>query len=162
MVEAGQQKRQVSAPLRLAACFISSLLAAPAIASAQFDALDIKHIMHDTVSGLYPVGRTCLWKFSEKFNIRALSCSNSGILENAYSCGWKVLLHLYLWGCLRWKLQFRDRACLSNICISHISMESAVNPWLEHVVCSTFWLGPNHDHAWLCCTMTWSPVSGRR
>ena len=51
VVEAGQQKRHVSAPLRLAACFLSSLLAAPATASAQFDALDVKHILHDTISG---------------------------------------------------------------------------------------------------------------
>ncbi len=51
VIEAGQQRRRVSAPLRLAACFLSSLLAAPLTAAAQFDALDIKHIMHDTVSG---------------------------------------------------------------------------------------------------------------
>ncbi|KAK9835553.1 hypothetical protein WJX74_002846 [Apatococcus lobatus] len=51
IVEAGQQKRHVSAPLRLAACFLSSLLAAPALATAQAGALDIKHIMHDTISG---------------------------------------------------------------------------------------------------------------
>lgn len=51
MVEAGQQKRHVSAPLRLTACFLSSLLVAPTIASNQAGPLEIKHIMHDSVSG---------------------------------------------------------------------------------------------------------------
>ncbi|KAK9867602.1 hypothetical protein WJX84_007687 [Apatococcus fuscideae] len=51
VVEAGQQKRHVSAPLRLTACFLSSLLVAPTIASNQAGPLEIKHIMHDSVSG---------------------------------------------------------------------------------------------------------------
>ena len=50
-LEAAQQARKVSAPLRLAAVGLCALLGAPEAAAAHFSALDIKHIQHDTLSG---------------------------------------------------------------------------------------------------------------
>ena len=51
VLEAAQQRRKVSAPLRLAATGLYSLLGAPTAAAESFGALDIKHIQHDTLSG---------------------------------------------------------------------------------------------------------------
>ena len=51
VLEAAQQRRRVSAPLRLAATGLYSLLGAPAAAAESFGALDVKHIQHDTLSG---------------------------------------------------------------------------------------------------------------
>ena len=51
MLEAAQKARPRSAPIRLAAMALHGLLGAAASAMASFDALDIKHIQHDTLSG---------------------------------------------------------------------------------------------------------------
>ncbi|EFN56700.1 hypothetical protein CHLNCDRAFT_144070 [Chlorella variabilis] len=63
VLEAAQQRRKVSAPLRLAATALYSLLGAPKLAAAQFAALDIKSILHDSMTGhwmlpLLPGGAT--------------------------------------------------------------------------------------------------------
>ena len=53
VLEAAQVARRVSAPLRLAAMGLYGLLGAPTMALESFTALDIKHIQHDTLSGVY-------------------------------------------------------------------------------------------------------------
>lgn len=55
LLEACQCERKVSAGLRLSAAALYSLLGAPTLASAQLAALEIKHVQHDSVSGI-----TCL------------------------------------------------------------------------------------------------------
>lgn len=55
MLEAAQVVRKVSAPLRLAAMGLYGLLGAPGMAVNNFNALDIKHIQHDTLSGTLQV-----------------------------------------------------------------------------------------------------------
>ena len=54
MLEAGQVARTVSAPIRLAAAALYSLLGAPEAAAAQCAALHLKHIQLDTISGGQP------------------------------------------------------------------------------------------------------------
>ena len=51
MLEAAQRSRPRSAPIRLAAMALHGLLGAATSAMDSFDALDIKHIQHDTLSG---------------------------------------------------------------------------------------------------------------
>ena len=51
VLEAAQRTRPRSAPIRLAAMALYGLLGAATSAMASFDALDIKHIQHDTLSG---------------------------------------------------------------------------------------------------------------
>ena len=55
MLEAAQRSRPRSAPIRLAAMALYGLLGAATSAMESFDALDIKHIQHDTLSGKPPV-----------------------------------------------------------------------------------------------------------
>lgn len=50
-LEAAQVKRTVAAPLRLACCALYGLLGAPKLAAAHFKALDIKSILHDSMTG---------------------------------------------------------------------------------------------------------------
>ncbi|KAL4447959.1 hypothetical protein ABPG75_005178 [Micractinium tetrahymenae] len=50
VLEAAQQRRKVSAPLRLAATALYSLLGAPGLVAAQLAALDIKSILHDSMT----------------------------------------------------------------------------------------------------------------
>ena len=50
-IQAAQQARHVSAPLRLAASAIYGLLGADELASAEFAALDIKGVLHDSLTG---------------------------------------------------------------------------------------------------------------
>jgi hypothetical protein len=50
-LEAAQVRRTVSAPLRLAAAAAAALLGAPRRAATHFEALDIKSILHDTMTG---------------------------------------------------------------------------------------------------------------
>ena len=54
VVEAAQRTRPRSAPIRLAAMSLRGLLGAAPSAMESFDALDIKHIQHDTLSGERP------------------------------------------------------------------------------------------------------------
>lgn len=51
ILESVQVQRTVSSPLRLAACAIYGLLYAPDIAAVHFSALDIKGILHETLTG---------------------------------------------------------------------------------------------------------------
>ncbi len=51
VLEAAQRTRPRSAPIRLAAMALYGLLGAATSAMESFDALDIKHIQHDTLSG---------------------------------------------------------------------------------------------------------------
>ena len=50
-IDAAQQARRVSAPLRLAASAIYGLLGAESLAAAEFEALDIKGVLHDSLTG---------------------------------------------------------------------------------------------------------------
>ena len=50
-IDAAQQARHVSAPLRLAASAIYGLLGADALAAAEFESLDIKGVLHDSLTG---------------------------------------------------------------------------------------------------------------
>ena len=52
VLEAVQRKRQVSAGMRLTATALYSVLGAPNLALQQLAALDVKHIQHETLSGL--------------------------------------------------------------------------------------------------------------
>lgn len=54
LLEAAQQRRKVSAGLRIAAAGLYSVLGAPSLASQHLAALEIKHIQHDTLSGQRP------------------------------------------------------------------------------------------------------------
>jgi hypothetical protein len=54
VLEAAQQGRTHSAPMRLAALALRSLLGTAPSAIECFDALAIKHIQHDTLSGKQP------------------------------------------------------------------------------------------------------------
>ena len=54
VLQAAQQSRTHSAPVRLAALALRGLLGAPPSAMECFDALAIKHIQHDTLSGELP------------------------------------------------------------------------------------------------------------
>ena len=54
MLEAAQRSRTHSAPMRLAALTLRGLLGAAPSAMECFDALAIKHIQHDTLSGELP------------------------------------------------------------------------------------------------------------
>ena len=51
VLEAAQHSRTRSAPIRLAAMSLHGMLGAATSAMDSFDALDIKHIQHDTLSG---------------------------------------------------------------------------------------------------------------
>lgn len=51
VLEAAQVQRKVSAPLRLAATALYSLAGAPRQATASLSALDVKYILHDTLTG---------------------------------------------------------------------------------------------------------------
>ena len=51
VIGAAQVRRRVSAPLRLAACALYGLAGAPKEAAASLAALDIKFILHDTLTG---------------------------------------------------------------------------------------------------------------
>lgn len=51
VLEAGSRRRTVMAPLRLRAAALYGLLGAPAPAEASYQALSIKHIQNDTVTG---------------------------------------------------------------------------------------------------------------
>jgi N-terminal acetyltransferase B complex non-catalytic subunit len=51
VLEAAQVRRRVSAPLRLAACALYGLAGAPKEAATNLSALDIKFILHDTLTG---------------------------------------------------------------------------------------------------------------
>ena len=51
VLEAAQVQRKVSAPLRLAATALYSLAGAPRQAAASLSALDVKYILHDTLTG---------------------------------------------------------------------------------------------------------------
>lgn len=44
-------RRRVSAPLRLAAAALYSVVGAPKLAAQSLAALDIKYILHDTLTG---------------------------------------------------------------------------------------------------------------
>ncbi len=50
-LEAAQVRRTVAAPLRLSACALYALLNAPAKATAQLTALDVKSILHESMTG---------------------------------------------------------------------------------------------------------------
>jgi len=50
-IEAAQIRRTVAAPLRLSACGIYALLNAPKKATAQLTALDVKSILHESITG---------------------------------------------------------------------------------------------------------------
>lgn len=50
-IDAAQQARHVSAPLRLAASAIYGLLGADSLAAVEFEALDIKGVLHDSLTG---------------------------------------------------------------------------------------------------------------
>lgn len=52
MLAAAQVRRQVSGAMRLAACALQGLLGAASGAAEQYSHLSIKHIMHDSISGL--------------------------------------------------------------------------------------------------------------
>ena len=54
VLEAAQHSRKRSAPIRLAAMSLHGMLGAATSAIDSFDALDIKHIQHDTLSGMCP------------------------------------------------------------------------------------------------------------
>jgi len=56
VLEAGQEARTVSAPLRLAASALYGLLGAPHAAAASLAALHVKNIQVDTVTGRGPSG----------------------------------------------------------------------------------------------------------
>jgi hypothetical protein len=51
LIESAQKKRTASAPLRLAASALYGLLGAESLAAAQFSALDIKGVLHDSLTG---------------------------------------------------------------------------------------------------------------
>lgn len=51
VLEAAQVRRRVSAPFRLACTALYGLLSAPQLAVQHFSALDIKHILHDSMTG---------------------------------------------------------------------------------------------------------------
>ena len=51
VLEAAQKSRTRSAPICLAATALHGLLGAASSSMDAFDALDIKHIQHDTLSG---------------------------------------------------------------------------------------------------------------
>lgn len=55
MLESVQIRRTVSSPLRLASCAIYGLLYAPDIAAVHFSSLDIKGILHETLTGHWMV-----------------------------------------------------------------------------------------------------------
>eukprot|EP00887_Chlorella_sp_A99_P001333 scaffold14.g1333.t1 len=51
VLEAAQVRRKVSAPFRLACTALYSLLGAPQAAARHFAGLDVKHILHDSMTG---------------------------------------------------------------------------------------------------------------
>ena len=65
VLEAAQHSRTRSAPIRLAAMSLHGMLGAATSAIDSFDALDIKHIQHDTLSGKRPCkGPKSMWLLS--------------------------------------------------------------------------------------------------
>ena len=51
LLDSVQQKRKVSAGLRMSAVALFSILGAPLLANEELAALHVKHIQHDTISG---------------------------------------------------------------------------------------------------------------
>ncbi|KAK9804253.1 hypothetical protein WJX72_003568 [[Myrmecia] bisecta] len=85
VVEAGQQRRSVSSPLRLAATALYTLLGAAAPADSNFRMLDIKHIMHDTMTGhqILPVVMSSLWEARAQSLLRAVEALHNDHIRDA-------------------------------------------------------------------------------
>jgi tetratricopeptide (TPR) repeat protein len=60
-IEAAQVKRTVSAPLRLAASALYGLIGAESLATKQFAALDIKGVLHDSLTGHWMLPIISCW-----------------------------------------------------------------------------------------------------
>lgn len=68
MLEAGCQRRTVSAPMRLRAAALYGLLGAPGPAASTFRELAVKHIQHDTVTGEVLQWQNCKFSGRESRN----------------------------------------------------------------------------------------------